>query len=79
MAFPKDTMRLGAAKATFTGVDFEEVSIGDKVVGYKATLDGLVYEHTSLTALCKNLWSTQREGEKYLKTLCKNLWSARKK
>ena len=60
MAFPKDTMRLGAAKATFTGVDFEEVSIGDKVVGYKATIDGFVYEHTSLTALCTALWDCQR-------------------
>jgi len=60
MAFPKDTIRLGTAKAILTGVDFEEVSIGDKVVGYKATIDGLVYEHTSLTALCAALWSCQR-------------------
>jgi len=60
MAFPKDTIRLGTAKAIFTGVDFEEVSIGDKVVGYKAKLDGFVYEHASLTALCRALWSCQR-------------------
>ena len=60
MAFPKDTIRLGTAKAIFTGVDFEEVSIGDKVVGYKATIDGLVYEHTSLTALCTAPWDCQR-------------------
>ena len=60
MAFPKDTMRLGTAKSTFTGVDFEEVLIGYKVVGYKATIDGFVYEHTSLTALCTALWDCQR-------------------
>lgn len=60
MAFPRDTIRLGAAKATFTGVVFEEVLIGDKVVGYKATLDGFVYETTSLTALCIALWDCQR-------------------
>ena len=61
MAFPKDTMRLGTAKSTFTGVDFEEVLIGYKVVGYKATIDGFVYENTSLTALCKNLWSARKK------------------
>jgi len=60
MAFPQDTIRLGTAKAIFTGVDFEEVLIGYKVVGYKATIDGFVYEHTSLTALCTALWNCQR-------------------
>jgi len=61
MAFPQDTIRLGAAKATFTGVDFEEVSIGDKVVGYKATIDGKTYEDTGLTALCKTLWESLKK------------------
>ena len=60
MAFPKDTIRLGTAKAIFADVDFEEVLIGGKVAGYKAAIDGFVYEHTSLTALCTALWNCQR-------------------
>lgn len=56
MAFPTGTIRLEAARVIFTGVEFEEITIGGKTVGYRAKYDGKTYENASLTALSKQLW-----------------------
>ncbi len=58
MAFPTGTIKLEAAKAIFTGVEFELITIGDKTVGYRAKHGEETSENASLTALCKHLWET---------------------
>jgi hypothetical protein len=63
MAFPTGTIKLEAAKAIFTGIEFEVITIGTKTVGYRARYDGKTYENASLTALCKQLWEV---------SLCRN-------
>ena len=56
MTFPSGTIRLDAAKNIFVGVELEQVKVGDKTVGYRAKMSDKVYEHHSLTELCKQLW-----------------------
>ena len=62
MAFATDTIRLGAAQAIFVGADIQEIRIGDRVAGYRATVDEQTIENTGLTALCATLWKSQRES-----------------
>ena len=62
MAFATDTIRLGAAQAIFVGADIQEIRIGDRVAGYRATVDGQTIENTGLTALCATLWKSQKGG-----------------
>ena len=61
MAFPKDTIRLCTAKTIFADAVIEEVLIGGKVAGYKATICGKTYEDTGLTALCETLWESRKK------------------
>ena len=62
MAFATDTIRLGAAQAIFVGADIQEIRIGDRVAGYRATVNGQAIEDTGLTALCATLWKSQKDG-----------------
>jgi len=62
MTFAKDTIKVGAAQAIFVGADIQEIRIGDRVAGYRATVDGQTIENTGLTALCATLWKSQRES-----------------
>jgi uncharacterized protein YjbI with pentapeptide repeats len=56
MAFPTNTIRLDAARAIFTNVDFSEIIVSGVRVGYRAKTEGATLENTSLTALCRALW-----------------------
>ena len=57
MAFPTGTIRLEAARAIFTGVEFEEIRFSDEVSGYRAILqDGTKIERKALTQLCNDVW-----------------------
>jgi len=59
MTFAKDTIKLGAARTVFTGIELVEIVIGSRTVGYRAILPcGVSYEHTSLTTLCQQLWES---------------------
>ena len=60
MTFATDTINLRAAHRIFLGADIQEIRIGDRVAGYRATVDGQTTENTSLTALCAVLWKSQR-------------------
>jgi hypothetical protein len=61
MAYAKDTIKLGAARAVFEGVDFQEVLIGGEVCGYRAEMpDGTVLENAGLTKLCQAVWAHAR-------------------
>lgn len=54
--FAPDTIKLIAAKRIFTGVEFEEVYLGDKRVGFKAKHGNARYEDESITVICTQLW-----------------------
>ena len=57
MTFPANTIKLGAAQAIFAEAKIEEIRIGDRIVGYEANFDGKTLQQTSLTTLCRSLWS----------------------
>ena len=62
MAFATNTINLRAAQTIFAGADIQEIRIGDRVAGYRATANGQTIEDTGLTVLCATLWKSQREG-----------------
>ena len=55
MAWPSGTITYKAAQKIFAYVSFEEIVVGEKVVGYKAYWLGEVFENPSLTALCQEI------------------------
>ena len=55
MAWPSGTITYKGAQKIFADVSFEEIVVGEKVVGYKAYWLGEVFENSSLTALCQQL------------------------
>lgn len=59
MAWKTGTIKLAAAKSVFSGVDFSEIKVGGSTVGYTAKFKGSTLEDTSLTTLCKKLWSRE--------------------
>ncbi|MGL5064569.1 MAG: hypothetical protein ACRC62_31660 [Microcoleus sp.] len=59
MAFPKIRLGLDVARAIFEDVDFQEVTIGGKTAGYKATFKGYEYEDKAIVHLCRKIWKGQ--------------------
>jgi hypothetical protein len=60
MAWSKATIPLAAAQAIFDGCEFEEITIGGKVAGYRAKYGDRSWESLSLTDLCATLWLAAR-------------------
>ena len=56
MAWKTGTIRIKSARAIFVGVDFQEVTLGKQVVGYRAFWQGQNFENRALTRLCQELW-----------------------
>ena len=60
MTWKTGTIKLEAARAIFTGIEFEEVMIGDAPAGYRAMWGTNkcteMLEDRSLTRLCQRLW-----------------------
>lgn len=50
------SIKIAAAQKIFTTVQFFELKVGDKTVGYRAIFNEKTFENSSLTALCKKLW-----------------------
>ena len=74
MTWKTGTIRLETARSVFEGVEFEELFVGGEVAGYKATFENKLLcspgvfqtlESTSLTDLCKQLWSWQQPRESF--------------
>jgi hypothetical protein len=59
MTFPTNTIRLEAARSIFTGVQFEEIMVNSKRVGFKAEFGSESLEDASLSALCSRLWEAR--------------------
>jgi hypothetical protein len=58
MAWAKGTISLEAARSIFVGVDFTPLTIGEKVVGYRAIVNpDWTIEDASITKLCAKLWA----------------------
>ena len=81
MAWPSGTITYKAAQKIFAYVSFEEIVVGEKVVGYKAYWLGEVFENPSLTALCQQLAdiggaSARRLREREAQTTPRNLSEA---
>ena len=55
MSWQKGTITYKAAQKIFADVSFEEIVVGEKVVGYRAYWLGEVFENPSLTALCQEI------------------------
>lgn len=58
MAFSPNRIGLAAARHIFQGVEFTEVEMGGKVVGYTAIVLGVQLEDRALVHLCSKVWST---------------------
>ena len=57
MAWTSATIKLAPAQAIFDNCNITEITIAGKTAGYKATYRGTIIEDTSLTNLCRKLWS----------------------
>ena len=47
---------MAPAQTVFKGVEFKEIFVDDKIVGYRATFNGVEFESQSLTNLCEKIW-----------------------
>ena len=79
MAWPSRTITYKGAQKIFADVSFEEIVVGEKVVGYKAYWLGEVFENSSLTALCQQIADIggasarrlrEREAHNQARTVC---------
>ena len=54
--YPRIRIALESARSIFSGVEITPIEVGGKIAGYKAEYKGHIYENTSLSALCAELW-----------------------